>query len=174
MWQGGRGHRPVDQGPAAAESTREQRGVLVLGRHEHPAPLERRKVAGRRQADERAGTRITGVNDHVLVIAQRDPRILDSKPLRVRREIWKKTTIRIDRPVGQAVRATGNAEMGEAGAILHADEEDRLLAEPGDAGIEDGVDGVRPVGRHEDRIPLVPSKQLHRAQGRSSVVRRVL
>jgi hypothetical protein len=172
MWRGAVA-TGLDQGPAAAESIREQRGVLVFGRHEHPASLERREVAGRRQADERAGTRIAGEDDHVLVIAQRDPRILDSKPLRVGREIWKKA-IGIDRPVGQAIRAAGNAEMGEAGAILHADEEDRLVAETGDAGVKDGVDGVRPVGRPEDRIALVPSKQLHGVQGRSSVVRSVL
>jgi len=50
--------------------------------------------------------------------------------------------------------------MREARAILDADEEDRLVAEACDAGIEDGVDRVGPVRRPEDRVPLVPLKKL--------------
>jgi len=35
--------------------------------------------------------------------------------------------------------------MGEARAVLDADEQEGLAAEPGDAGIEDRVDGVWPL-----------------------------
>jgi hypothetical protein len=50
--------------------------------------------------------------------------------------------------------------MGETRAVLDADEQEGLAAEPRDAGIEDRVDGVRPLGCGEDRVPLVPLEEL--------------
>ena len=61
------------------------------------------------------------------------------------------STIQSVRP--SALRAT--REMGEARAVLDAHEQQRLALELGDGGIEDGVDGVRPVGRREDRVSLI-------------------
>jgi len=71
-----------------------------------------------------------------------------------------------------ALRAT--QRLREARPILDAGEEDRLVAEARDAGVEDGVDGVGPVGRPEDRVPPVPLKQLRGPQGITAVVRNVL
>ena len=122
----GHGDRAVDEGPAPVELAREEGRVLVLGRHQHAAPLVRAEVAGGREADERAAARVAGVDDHVLVAAPGDPRVLDAEALRLRLDVGQQAPVGVDRPVLETVGAAGNAEMGEPGAVLDAREQERL------------------------------------------------
>jgi hypothetical protein len=164
----------VDQRPAAVELAREQRGVLVLRRHDDASPLIRAEVPRGREADKGAHVRVARVHDHVLVAAGRDPRVLDPEPLRLRLDLRQQPPVGLDDPVRQAVGAAGHAEMGEARAVLDADEQEGLAAEPGDAGIEDRVDRVWPLGRGENRIPLVASEELRGHQVTTSNIRSLL
>ena len=153
---GRRRDRTVDECPAPFEPTREQGRILVFGGHQHAAPLIRAKVAGRREADERTTVGVPGVDDQVLVAGAGDPSILDSEALGLRGELRQQAEVGLDHPVREAVGAPGRAEMGDAGAILDANQKHGLVVQAADAGIEDGVDRRGPVGRREDGIALVP------------------
>jgi len=80
------------------------------------------------------------------------------------------STIQFVRP--SALRATQRWER--ARAVFDADEQEGLAAEPGDAGIEDRVDRVWPLGRGENRIPLVASEELRGHQVTTSNIRSLL
>jgi hypothetical protein len=49
-------------------------------------------------------------------------------------------------------------QLGDAAEVLDADEQDRLVADPGGTGIEDAVGRIGDVGRGEDRVVVRPSK----------------
>ncbi len=40
---------PMDHGPVAVDSSRQQRGILIFGRHDHTESLEGPEVLGQRQ-----------------------------------------------------------------------------------------------------------------------------
>ena len=62
----------VDHRPAPVEPAREQRGVLVLGRHRRAEPADLLEVARHRQRDQRPATAVGGVGDRPL-LAFREP-----------------------------------------------------------------------------------------------------
>ena len=74
----------------------------------------------------------------------------------------------------EAVGTPGDGEVGETRAILDPHEQQRLAFEPDGGGIEHGVDGVRPVGRGEDRIPVVALEEVGGGQVVALNIRSVL
>ncbi len=101
----------------------------------------------------------------------RDPRILDPESFLLRLDLGKQAPVGLDNPVRQAVGTAGDAEVGEACTVLDADEQQRLAFEACRTGVEDGVDGVRPVGRAEDRIARVTPEKLGGSQVRALNIR---
>jgi hypothetical protein len=150
----------VDQAPAAVELTGKERRVLVLRRHQDSVPLVGAEVARRCEAHQRAVVREAGVDDHVLVAAARDARVLDTEPLRVRLEIGQEAAVGVDNPVGEAVGAARHAEVREARAVLDADEQERLAFELRRRGVEDRVHHVRPIVGRQDRVTFVAAEEL--------------
>ena len=139
--------RPVDEREPAVERARKESGILVLRRHQRTVPLERLEVARRSEPDERPGARVTGVHDHVLVAAERDAGILDPVALRLGLDIGEQAPVDVDRPPLEPVGAARDAEVRQPGPVLDADEQQRLAVDSRRAGVEDGIDGVRPVVR---------------------------
>ena len=62
---------------------------------------------------------------------QRDPRVLDPEPFRVRFDVGQESPVGVDRSSREPVGAAGDGEMGEAGAVLDAGEQQRLAVEAG-------------------------------------------
>ena len=152
--------RPVEQRPASVELTWEERRILVLGRHQHSAPLIRREVSRGGETDEWPAVRVAGVDDQLLVAAAGDAGILDAEALSCRVELRQHAARGVDHPACEAVRTPRRAKMGETGTVLDANQKDGFVVQPRGGRIEDRIDGGRPARRREDRVPVVPLEQL--------------
>ena len=152
----------MDHRPAAVDPPREEGRVLVLRRHRRAEPLDRPEVLGRCERHERAAPAVGGVGDDPLV-ALFEPRqagiLAAPELLRVALGIGAQQRLGIEPPAVDAVLAPGDLEVGDAAQVLDPQQQDRLVIEEGCARIEDGIGGIRQVGRRDDRIVLIALEQ---------------
>ena len=168
MWalpRSGDGRWIIAQRPS--NRTREQRGVLVLRRHHRPEARDAPEVARRRQRDERPATAVRGVGDRPL-LAFGEPgeaRVLAAPDLLgMVLGVGAEQGLRIERPAGHAVGAARDVELRDAAQVLDPREQDRLVADPGSARVEDRVGRIGHVGDGQDRVRFRPLEQ-HRVFG---------
>ena len=148
--------RAMDEQPATVEAAREERRVLVL-RAASPGPSRRkvRKSVVVGQRDERPAPAVGRVgDDEVALLGQpRDARVLDPPELlRVALGCRAQAGLGVDDPVREAVLAAGDRQVGDAAAILDAQEQDRLAVDERSARIEDAVGRVGQRGGGDDRV----------------------
>ena len=154
----------MDHRPAAVEAAREEGRVLVLGRHDRSEATDLRKSRVVASADERPAAAVGRVGDRpFLALGQPgDARVLAAPGLLgIAIDVGLEERLGIEPPVGDAVGAAGDVELGDPAEVLDADEEDRLVPDSGGAGIEDRVRGIRDVGRRQDGVRgVAPEERL--------------
>src|SRR6266851_1143573 len=155
--------RPVDQRPAAVDSTRKQGGIFVLRRRDGTESLEPREIRGPGQRDKRPAARIGGVGDIVCRVFRhvRDAGILDAPELLgMLGGIWAERRCGVNLPVIDAVARTGDTEVRKSATILHAAEQERrAVGQPGNPWVEYSVDRIRPVRWPEDGVARMPLEE---------------
>ena len=110
---------PVDHRPAAVEPAREQRRVLVLGRHHRAEPADAPEVARHRQRDERSAAAVGGVGDRPFLALREpgQPRILAAPGLLgVAVDVGAQERLGIEAPVRDAVARCARRGAGRSRA----------------------------------------------------------
>ena len=161
------GRRAMDHRPAAAEPDREERRVLVFGRHGRPEAGDGPEVPGHRERHERPAAAVGGVRDRPLLALgePRDARILAAPDLLgVALDIGAQQRLGVEPPVRGAVRAPRDMQLRDPAHVLDAHEEDRLVTDARRGRVEHGVRGVRKVRGRQDRVGLGPPEDLVRSR----------
>ena len=155
---------PVKEHPAALDPVREERGVLVVRLSDDAAPLDAREVLCRREENGWARGSVGGAGDDpaVELVDPDDARILES-PLLARGPARGEQRLGIDRPVADAVRRTGDSQVRDPPTVFDPGEQDGLAVDDRGGRVEDGVDGIGPVLRAENRIGRMALEELRRA-----------
>jgi hypothetical protein len=151
----------VQEHPVAIDPARQEHGVLVLGRHDHPEARERPEVLGLGQRHARALAAERGVGDDpaVQLLDEGDPRVLEAPLLLGVRAVVGERGAIVDDPVRGAVGGARAREVREAAAVLDAAQQHRPVTDPGRTRVHDGVDRVGPALRREQRVSGVPGEE---------------
>ena len=159
----------------------QQRRVLVLRLPDDPVALDGREVLGRREEDGGAGRAVDGAGDDPALELgdEDDARVLEAPLLALDSVGRSEQRLRVDRPAVDPVAGAGDGEVRDAGQVLDAGEQDgRRRSSCAAAGLNDGVDGIRPVLRGQDRVGRVAVEELsarsRRAQSRGCGGRRAV
>ena len=120
---------PVDHRPPPVESTREQRGVLVLRRHHRTRPARRSgsrwSSPGRPSA--RAGCRPYRRSPTARRSQPRQARVLAAPDLFGVVAIGREQRLVVERPVRDPIRAPRDVELRDPSHVLDANEEEATL-----------------------------------------------
>jgi hypothetical protein len=156
------GNRPMNHRIAVPEAARKHGGILVLRGHDRAEPVKREEVLGPGQRHQRPARGVGRIRNDPLaaILDPGQPRVFHAprffgKMDRVRSE----ARLRVDVPVRHAIVAPSHGQMGMPSAILHADEQHRVIADLTRAGVEHRMGRVGPVPGGEDRVGGVTAEQ---------------
>jgi hypothetical protein len=147
--------RSVDHGPSTGKPPREQRGVLVLGRHDRAKPPHAPEIGRGGKGNQRPQSAVGRVTDGPLSALRQpgEPGILAAPDL-LGITVWLRCQQRcgIEAPVGGSVDTARDVKLRYAPEVLHANQEERLGPDLGGPRVEDGVGRVGQVLNREDGI----------------------
>ncbi len=153
----------MDQGPVAVDSSRQQRGILIFGRHDHTESSKAPEVLCERQGHPRTTARKRSVRNRILLEFGNigDAWIFDAPDfLRVFLGIRHQRWLGIDTPSVDSILRTCRAQVRQATPVFHAAKQQGISAcKLYGTCVEDAVDRIGPVFPPEDRIAGITREQ---------------
>ncbi len=157
------GHRAVKEREVSVDAPGQECSILVVGLHDESVPLEAFEVVGEREGHAGPTLAERRVGDGVLaqLVHEGDARILDAPQL-FGIVLWIGTERRlsVDNPAVDPVRRASRTKVRQAAPIFDATQKQgRAVAQAARARVENAMDWIRPVGRRQDGVLIVPVKE---------------
>ena len=156
------GLRAVEEDPLAADPVRQQRRVLVVRPADDPVTLDRPEILCRCEEDRGTGGAVGGAGDHPAVVLgdEHDASILEAPELALDARARSEQRLRIDRSSRRSRSPSARPRGGRSRSDPRRGRARWSLAELGRCRVEDDIDGIRPVGRGQDRVGGMAGEEL--------------
>jgi hypothetical protein len=152
----------MEQDELAPDLARQQGSVLVLGCPDQSHPLNAAEVLCGGQRDARSAGAERGIGDHPRLELRHpgEPRILD--PPRLVEDARPRLEQRrfVDEPVREAVLRSSHRQVADPPTVFDPAQQHRGAFHLGGAGVQHGVDGVRPPVRRQQRVAAVTAEKV--------------